>query len=135
MIIFGPQGEMMARQSDSSGQPSRPYDTTPIVRRAEQMLAASRVIAQGMPPGFSSPSPVNFLLELFVAEETGRCLSIGELGRNNSFSRRVVDRWIDALTDEGFVEISGQAVGLTKQGYDVITSMLTRLSDTKNPPN
>ncbi|RZL29392.1 MAG: hypothetical protein EOP64_01260 [Sphingomonas sp.] len=124
---------MMARQSDSSGQPSRPYDITPIVRRAEQMLAASRVIAQGMPPGFSSPSPVNFLLELFVAEETGRCLSIVELGRKDGFSRRVVDRWIDALADEGFVEISGQALGLTNHGYDIVTTMLTRLSDAENP--
>ena len=124
---------MMARQADSSGQPSRPYDITPIVRRAEHMLAASRVIAQGMPPGFSSPSPVNFLLELFVAEETGRCLSIGELGRSDGFSKRVVDRWIDALADEGFVEISGQALGLTNQGYDVVTTMLTRLSDAENP--
>jgi hypothetical protein len=123
---------MMGRQSDSSGHPNRPYDATPIVRRAEQMLDASRAIAQGMPPGFSSPSPVNFLLELFVAEETGRCLSVGELGRNDGISKRVVDRWIDALADEGFVEMSGQAVGLTNQGYGVVTTMLTRLFDAKS---
>jgi CTP-dependent riboflavin kinase len=99
------------------------------------MLAASRVFAQEMPPGFLSPSPVNFLLELFVAEETGRCLSIDELGRNDGVSRRVVDRWIDALADEGFVEMSGQAIGLSNQGYDLVTTMLTRLSDAKDPPN
>lgn len=95
------------------------------------MLVASQVVMQGMPAGFSSPSPMNFLLELFLAEETGRYLSADELGKNDGMSKRVADRWIAALLGEGVIETSGVAVGLTDHGYRVVTSMLMRLFESQ----
>lgn len=124
-------GSIMPRQSDTSSHSSQSDVTAKIVKLAERMLIASRVVANGMPAGFSPSSPINFLLELFLAEEGGQYLSIDDVGKNDQMSKCVAERWIAALIAEGFVERSGQAIGLTDRGFQVVTSMLTRLFESQ----
>ena len=82
----------------------RVVSTTTTLKLAERMLAASRVVSSHLPAGFSPPTPMNLLLELFIAEENALYPGAADLGRHDGMSPRLVDRWLIALLHEGLIE-------------------------------
>jgi hypothetical protein len=88
------------------------------------MLAASGVVSSHLPAGFSPPTPMNLLLELFIAEENALYPGAADLGRHDGMSPRLVDRWLIALLHEGLIEKNNEAVALTDQGFNAVVRVL-----------
>jgi hypothetical protein len=83
---------------------------------AKRMLISAKVVAENMPQGFMSVSPMHILLHLFVAEESANCLTLSELEVATGGASAVIDRWINALRDAALVERSADFVALAPSG-------------------
>jgi hypothetical protein len=106
--------------------------TTTTLKLAERMLTAARVISMGLPPGFSPPTPMNLLLELFIAEESAHYPKAAELGKHDGMSQHVVDRWLIALSSERLIERNEKAVALTEHGRNVVVRVLEAIINAQN---
>lgn len=91
------------------------------------MLAASRVARENLPKGFHSASPLNLLLEMYVAEESARYLKLSEIGSVDEMHPRVAERWVAALVEEGLVCVRIDHAALTSKGHETATRLLQEL--------
>lgn len=105
----------------------RTVSTTTTVKLAERMLAASRVVRENLPKGFQSATPLNLLLEMYVAEESARYLRLTELGAIDEMHPRIAERWIAALVEEGLVCVRIDHAALTSEGHMTVTRLLEEL--------
>ena len=64
------------------------------------------------------------LLELHVAEEDARYLSIHELEPAGAVSRTLTRRWLQALVAEGLVERKRDLVALSSNGHELVSAIL-----------
>jgi hypothetical protein len=100
---------------------ARLVSTTTTVKLAQRMLAAANVVHNALPHGFATPTPINILLELYLAEERGLYPLATELSdRHNT-------RWVAALASVGLVDYEGSHVALTDTGYETVIATLTEL--------
>jgi hypothetical protein len=111
------------------GMPGRPVlvSTTTTVKLAERIVTAARVVEENMPASLSPPLPVNILLEIYLAEESGRSLRVPDLTTAGSGPTVSRQRWVSALSSAGLVEQQGAMIALSQLGYDTIMKTLKDL--------
>ncbi len=97
---------------------------TTTVKIAERILASARVVEAKMPTGFVSFSPLNILLELYLAEEQANYLSVDTLRHRAIASETTLRRWISALELEGLIDQKEGLLALTHQGYTLVVDTL-----------
>ena len=91
---------------------------------ARRMLAATKTVRDHLPPGFDTPSPMQILMQLYVAEEESDDLFIADIVSLNPTSAPIIRRWLAALGSIGYVEQRGELVALTEHGYDRVIATL-----------
>jgi hypothetical protein len=101
----------------------RVYAPTTTTKLAERMLAASTAVAQCMPAGFYANPALDILLELHVAEEAARYLSVDDLAPAGSPSVAVTTRWIDALIVQGLIERRDPLLALSAKGHELVVTL------------
>lgn len=117
----------MARTLAVADGTMRVLSPTTTVRLAERILAASRVTQSALPPGFHSTAALNILLEMYVADDGGRRLSMAEVTAIADAHPRVMERWLAALVQEGLVSVSVEDAVLTADGRAAVDRLLSDL--------
>jgi hypothetical protein len=96
---------------------------------AKRLLISAKVIADNMPQGFASVSPMHILLHLFLAEESVNYLTVAKIANATRGASAVIDRWVNALRDAALVERCGEFIALAPFGHQQVTEMLNELYD------
>lgn len=105
----------------------RVLSPTTTVRLAERMLAASRVTQNALPPGFHSTAALNILLQMYVAKDGGRRLTVANVTATDDAHPRIMERWLAALVQEGLVSVSIEHAVLTADGHAAVDRLLSDL--------
>jgi hypothetical protein len=117
-----PQGRVDTRSSAITIAPN-------VQKIAKRLLISAKAIADNMPQGFVSVSPMHILLHLFLAEESANYLTLAKLEVATGGASAVIDRWISALRDAALVERCGEFIALAPFGHQRVTEMLNELYD------
>ena len=91
---------------------------------AQRMLAGSREVAAAMPRGFFTPTALDILLILHVAEEDARYLTMEELDIPGGPSTVITGRWLSILIVQSLIDQRGNLLALSKKGYDLVTGII-----------
>jgi hypothetical protein len=119
-----PQLPRQLRNSDGRGYLVGGTDTLILARR---MLAAAAVVHAHLPYGFDPPSPLQIMMQLYVAEEEACYLTLTDVSRSDPASQPVTKRWLAALESNGFVERRDTIFALTTFGYERVIATLEAL--------
>lgn len=117
----------MSKLLSSSGGVSRLVSPTTTKKMAQRMLSASREIADAMPIGFYSPTALDILLMLHVAEDDASYPAWDTMEVPGRPSTMTVDRWLAALTSEGLVDRHNGLIALSQKGYSLVVSTIERI--------
>lgn len=101
--------------------------STDTVKLAKRVIETVRVIAGALPKGYVSPSVMELLLAIYLAEEEARYLTIIELSSIQGVAIPVAVRWIDALCGIKLVEKHNNLIALTSDGYSIVISTLQNI--------
>lgn len=97
---------------------------TTTIKMAERILASARIVESHMPTGFVGFSPLNVLLELYLAEEQASYLTVDTLRHHGIASGSTLRRWVAAIEAEGLIEQKSDLLALTQQGYTLVVDTL-----------
>jgi hypothetical protein len=114
----------MSRTLIAQDRAVRNVAVTTTTKLAERILATAQVIRSRMPPGFTAVSPINILLEMYLAEEGASYLAGDELRCAAGTSPAVVRRWMLALEQQGLVEARQGLFALSSTGYETVVATL-----------
>lgn len=98
--------------------------STDTVKLAKRVIETGRVIAGALPKGYVSPSAMELLLALYLAEEDARYLSVSELSATEGVAITVAARWVNALCKIDLVEQRNGLIALTGSGYFTVITTL-----------
>ena len=101
--------------------------STDTVKLAKRVIETVRVIAGALPKGYVSPSVMELLLAIYLAEEEARYLTIIELSSIQGVAIPVAVRWIDALCGINLVEKRNDLIALTSDGYSIVITTLQNI--------
>lgn len=101
--------------------------STDTVKLAKRVIETGRVIAGVLPKGYVSPSVMELLLAIYLAEEEARYLTIIELSSIQGVAIPVAVRWIDALCGINLVEKRNDLIALTSDGYSIVITTLQNI--------
>jgi hypothetical protein len=121
------QGTVVPQVLTTADGSVRTISPTTTVKMAERMLAASRVARAELPKSFHTPSPLNLLLEMFVAEEDTQYYRVSELGFNDGMHPRITERWVAALVEAGLMSVQIDHAALTTEGHSTVTRLIESL--------
>jgi len=109
------------------GGDARVLASTTTKKMAQRMLSASREVADALPTGFYSPTALDVLLMLHVAEDDANYPAWETIELPGRPSTMTVDRWLAALTREGLVDRHNGLIALSQQGYALVVSTIERV--------
>ena len=117
----------MRRPSGSPG--GRVEDTAALAKIAERIVAAYDVVDTSLPSGLAAISPLNILLQIYIAEGHALYLTAGGLCRPADTSVFTVEKWLDVLEAEGLIDQKNGLIALTQMGYETVVKTLSDIEE------
>lgn len=105
----------------------RPVELEPLIAVARRLSAELQWRAACFGAGQFVDPAWDLILHLFIAEQGGGTIGVGDACARASLDRRAGRRWLGALAARGFLDVDGETLSLTARGRGTMTEFLTGL--------